>query len=121
MRQTVHHMADAAMNGFTRFKLALTEDTPVIKPFEQVGWAATADSISMLIEPSLLIIDGILKRWTNLLRAMQPTDYLRHFMHPELGKTIKLNYFLGASAWHMHHHYMQIVRLTEHRQWSIET
>lgn len=116
-RQLVHHIADAAMNCFSRFKLALTENNPTIKPFQEEGWAQTADGIAASPELSLSIIDGLYARWSLLLRSMDRADFDKQFYHPEQGKQVKLSYFLGFVAWHGKHHTAQIVSLRERKNW----
>ncbi|MDQ0059573.1 YfiT family bacillithiol transferase [Paenibacillus harenae] len=107
-RQVAHHLADAAMNCFSRFKLALTETNPTIKPFDEELWAETADSLNASPDISLAIVEGIYARWVLLLRSMERADYDKQFYHPEQGKQIGLAYFLGFAAWHGKHHVAHI-------------
>ncbi|MBD2871455.1 YfiT family bacillithiol transferase [Paenibacillus arenilitoris] len=117
VRQVVHHIADAAMNCYSRFKLALTESNPTIKPFNEERWAETADSLHASTELSVAIIEGIYARWTLLLRSMQASDFDKMFYHPEKGSQIGLAYFLGFVAWHGKHHVAQIASLRERKDW----
>lgn len=113
VRQVVHHLADAAMNCFSRFKLALTESNPTIKPFNEESWAETPDSLIVPPEVSLAIVEGIYTRWTVLLRSMERSDFEKQFYHPEKGSQIKLSWFLGFVAWHGRHHVAHITSLRD--------
>ncbi|RIX49932.1 putative metal-dependent hydrolase [Paenibacillus nanensis] len=117
VRQVVHHLADAAMNCYTRFKLALTESNPTVKPFDEEGWAGTADSLDAPPGLSLMIVDGVYARWELLLRSMQRADFEKQFYHPGMGKQLKLSYFLGFVAWHGRHHVAHITSLRERMNW----
>lgn len=117
VRQVAHHLADASMNCFSRFKLALTENNPTIKPFNEERWAETADSLQASPEISFAIVEGIYTRWVLLLRSMQPADFEKMFYHPEKGSQIGLAYFLGFVAWHGRHHVAQITSLRERKDW----
>ncbi|MGO4183381.1 YfiT family bacillithiol transferase [Paenibacillus sp. MCAF9] len=117
LRQVVHHLADASMNSFTRFKLALTEFNPTIKPFNGERWAETADSLQASTDISLAIVEGIYARWVLLLRSMNASDFEKMFYHPEKGSQIGLAYFLGFVAWHGKHHVAQITSLRERKDW----
>ena len=112
VRQLVHHLADSHMNAYVRFKLALTEDEPTIKTYEQERWAETIDSRTAPPEISLSLLDGLHHRWAMLLRAMKPEDFARRFKHPELGE-LTLEKLLGVYAWHGRHHTAHITGLRE--------
>jgi hypothetical protein len=101
--QVIHHLADSHMNAFIRFKLALTEDRPTIRPYDQDGWAQTADNAAP-VEASLQILHGIHARWATILDAMTPSDFDRAFHHPEQGRDFTLRTTLGMYAWHGRHH-----------------
>jgi hypothetical protein len=107
IRQTVHHVADSHMNALMRFKWALTEDNPTIKPYEEADWAMLADS-RLPIEPSLRILEGIHMRWVALLQSMDNAQWDRTFIHPESGAVIPLRRTLGLYAWHGNHHLAHI-------------
>jgi uncharacterized damage-inducible protein DinB len=109
-RQVVHHLADSHMNSYVRFKLALTEESPVIKPYDEVLWANLPDGSSMPIEPSLSLIEGLHSRWVRLLESMSETDFLRAFHHPESG-TIRLEQNLAHYAWHGKHHVAHVMSI----------
>ncbi|NIK75723.1 putative damage-inducible protein DinB [Paenibacillus castaneae] len=117
VRQVVHHLADASINSFGRFKLALTEANPTIKPFNADRWAETADSLQASPSTSAAIIEGIYARWVLLLRSMESADFERMFYHPEKGSQIGLAYFLGYVSWHGRHHVAHITSLRERKDW----
>lgn len=108
-RQVVHHIADSHMNAFIRFRLALTEDRPTIKPYNEAEWARLAD---MTLDPavSVQILDGLHQRWHAMLQAMRETDFAREAIHPDHGART-IDWFLQLYAWHGRHHIGHI-RLT---------
>lgn len=108
-RQVVHHIADGHMSAYTRFRLALTEETPTIKPFEETAWAELLDAKAGLIEPSLAIVDGLHRRWVMLLRSMSDGDFKRSYRHPHRGELVRLEETLGYFAWHSRHHVAHIL------------
>jgi hypothetical protein len=101
-RQVVHHLADSHMNAFVRFRLALTEDTPTIKPYDETAWAKLAD---MKLDPavSIQILDGLHQRWHTMLLAMSDADFSREAVHPDHGPR-PIDWFLQLYAWHGRHH-----------------
>ena len=101
-RQVVHHLADSHMNAFVRFRLALTEDRPTIKPYNEAEWAKLADAA---LDPqiSVQILDGLHQRWHTMLRAMREADFTREAIHPDHGPRA-LDWFLQLYAWHGRHH-----------------
>jgi hypothetical protein len=101
-RQVVHHVADSHMNAFIRFRLALTEDRPTIKPYNEAEWARLADA-ALNPRVSLQILDGLHQRWHAMLRAMKDADFSREAIHPEHGPRA-LDWFLQLYAWHGRHH-----------------
>ncbi len=109
VRQVIHHMADSHMNAFIRFKLALTEDSPTIKTYDQDGWANTADSAAS-IKPSLQLVAALHERWVSLLQSMKDEDFHKALVHPEIGQ-IDLDKTLQIYAWHGGHHAAQITAL----------
>lgn len=117
VRQVVHHIADAAMNSFARFKLALTENNPTIKPFDESKWAETADSLNTSPTLSIVIIEGLYERFAVLLRSLDRSDFEKQFYHPEVGSQFALAYFLGFVAWHGNHHVAHIASLKERMGW----
>ena len=114
-RQVVHHVADSHMNGFIRYKLALTEDNPTIKPYAEDLWAKLADN-SLPTDLSLPIVDSVHHRWITLLNAMKESDWARTFTHPEMGVR-RLDQTLALYAWHGRHHVAHITKLREKKGW----
>lgn len=115
-RQIAHHVADSHLNAFVRFKLALTEDMPTIRPYDQEGWAAQADVLGVPVEASVEIVQGLHQRWVRLLGALTPSGFSRRLVHPEIGE-IDLDFLLSLYAWHGHHHVTQIVALRQRQGW----
>ncbi|MEK3780129.1 YfiT family bacillithiol transferase [Paenibacillus sp. FSL R5-0810] len=113
IRQVVHHLADSHMNSYIRFKLALTEDNPTIKPYDEQKWAMMQDAPLVNVQVSLSLIEGLHARWTAVLNAMTPSDFDRTFYHPESHKTMSLYYATGMYAWHGKHHTAHITSLRE--------
>ncbi|HEX8561903.1 MAG TPA: putative metal-dependent hydrolase [Flavobacterium sp.] len=111
-RQVINHVADSHMNSFTRVKLALTEENPVIKPYGEAKWATLADSADIDITAAMLIIEGIHARWTFLLQSLNEADFQRTFFHPEHQKQITIEETLLFYAWHCEHHlaHLMIIR-----------
>lgn len=118
VRQVVHHCADSHMNSLVRFKLALTENVPTIKPYFEERWAELADGKSFAIGPSLLLLEGLHARWTELLRSLSESDLKREFLHPEHGRTLRLDETIGLYAWHCNHHLAHITTLKNARGWK---
>jgi len=116
VRQVVHHVADSHLHSYTRFRLALTEDQPTIKPYDEARWAELADAKSSLIETSLALLDNLHKRWVLLLRSLAPSDWERTFRHPELG-LMRLDQNLALYGWHGRHHVAHITTLRERQGW----
>lgn len=113
IRQLIHHCADSHMNSFIRFKLALTEVRPTIKPYEENLWANLPDG-NMDIVSSLKIIDGVHKRWTVLLNHLSEVDMNRTFIHPANDEMISIKQNIGLYSWHCRHHLAHI-RLAKNR------
>lgn len=116
VRQVVHHVPDSHMNAFIRFKLALTENTPTIKPYDEAAWATLEDARSTAIETSLSLLDALHDRWTRVLRAMTTTDFRRSLVHPENGE-LTLDDLLAMYEWHGRHHTAHITSLRERNGW----
>lgn len=109
IKQVVHHCADSHMNSFIRFKLALTEDDPVIKPYKEDQWAELSDSLDTNLTHSLLVLKGLHAKWGYLLRKLTPNDLLLQYTHPEHGQSFTLQETIGSYAWHCKHHLSHIV------------
>ena len=118
LRQVVHHCADSHMNSLTRLKLVLTEEQPIIKPYFEERWAELLDTKSMPIEPSLKMIEGIHERWTVLLNNLTDEQYGRIFIHPEHGKTFRVDENIGVYAWHCNHHLAHITETKKRYNWE---
>jgi len=117
IQQVAHHLPDSHMNAYMRFKLALTEDNPTIKPYNETRWAELSDSRTTPVETSLTMMDALHERWMNLLRSMKPEDFSRKLTHPEHG-TVSLDYMLGLYAWHGRHHVAHITNLRQRNAWK---
>jgi uncharacterized damage-inducible protein DinB len=116
VRQVVHHLADSHMSAYIRYKLALTEDNPAIKPFKEAAWAELADSRVTPIDVSLALVDNLHARWVVLLRSLKPADWERNLTHSEAGP-MSLDKLLGLYAWHGAHHVAHITELRKRSQW----
>ena len=117
VRQVVHHVPDSHLNAYTRFKLALTEDTPTIKPYDEARWAELPDSRETPIGTSLQLLENLHDRWVRLLRAMKDADFRRTLKHPEHQGTMTLDSMLGLYAWHGRHHVAHITSLRDRMHW----
>jgi hypothetical protein len=111
------HIADGHLNSYTRFRLALTEQTPTIKPFEEAAWAELPDAKSGPIEPSLALTDALHRRWVMLLRSISDDDFKRTYRHPESSELTPIEHTLGYFAWHSRHHVAQIMSLRKRERW----
>jgi len=116
VRQVVHHVPDSHLNAYVRFKLALTEDEPTIKPYEQELWANLEDTRNTPVEVSLALLDSLHQRWVVLLESLRPEDFARTFRHPEQG-IVSLDKQLALYAWHGRHHVAHITSLRERMGW----
>lgn len=116
VRQVIHHLPDSHINSYVRFKLALTEDEPTIKPYAEDRWAELADTKATPVEVSLTLLDSLHDRWVRLLRSLTPEDWKRTFRHPELG-AMTLEKTLALYAWHGKHHVAHITTLRDRSGW----
>ena len=116
VRQLVHHIPDSHINAYVRFKLALTEDNPKIKTYEEHLWAELPDTFKTPIEVSLNLLEGVHTRWAILLRSLTEEQFEKTFQHPEW-KNITLNETLGLYAWHSRHHLAHITELKKKMSW----
>ena len=116
VRQVAHHVPDSHMNAYVRFRLALTEDRPTIKPYEQARWAELVDAKSAPIAMSLSLLDSLHDRWVRLLRSLTPADYARKFVHPDHGERT-LDWMLFLYAWHGKHHTAHVTELRKRKGW----
>jgi len=116
VRQVAHHVPDSHLNAYTRFKLALTEDEPTIKPYAEDRWAKLGDVAATPVEVSLALLESLHDRWVRLLRSLKPEEWKRSFRHPELG-AVSLEKNLALYAWHGKHHVAHVTRLRERMKW----
>lgn len=115
VRQVVHHIADSHLNAYVRMKLALTEEKPTIKPYEEGKWAELTD-YSLPAEISLHLLESLHQRWAYLLRNLNKDDFARTFIHPELGE-VSIEKNIGLYAWHGKHHLAHITSLCRRMGW----
>ena len=118
VRQVVHHLPDSHLNAYTRIKLALTEEEPTIKPYEEARWAELPDARTGPVEPSLALLDFLHQRWLLLLRSMGPADFARRYRHPEHGRMFEVDEVLALYAWHGKHHVAHITSLRRRMAWG---
>ncbi|ELR73756.1 hypothetical protein C900_01366 [Fulvivirga imtechensis AK7] len=117
IRQVIHHIPDSHVNGYIRFKWALTEDTPIIKPYEEQLWAELFDSTSAPIAISLSILEALHAKWVYLLKGLPIEDLERTFIHPATNTEAPLKAIIELYAWHGQHHYMHIKNLLVSKNW----
>lgn len=117
VRQVVHHLADSHMNAYIRTRLALTEATPRISPYEEQEWAKLADS-ALPIAPSLALLTNLHLRWVCCLQALTPDQLARTYLHPGNGQTYTVADVLALYAWHGEHHHQHIARLAQRNGWE---
>ncbi len=116
LRQVVHHVADSHLNAYARVKLALTEDAPTIKPYDEAAWAELPDS-ALPVEVSLTLLDSLHTRWVTLLEQLNEEQWERTFVHPESKQVYTLAQAAAEYEWHGQHHAAHILRLREARGW----
>src|SRR5215469_11321430 len=117
VRQVAHHVPDSHANAFIRFKLALTEYEPTIKPYKEDMWAKLPDVPGTPVEVSLQLLGALHTRWVALLRGMDSSDFARTLRHPELG-VMDLNHVLAMYAWHSAHHTAHVTSLRKRMGWN---
>jgi hypothetical protein len=118
VRQVVHHLPDSHMNAYMRFKLALTEDEPTIRTYEEARWAELPDAKSGPITPSLDLLAVLHLRWVACLRAVPPAAFARRFRHPDLG-VMSIDQLLALYAWHGRHHLAHITGVASREGWTL--
>lgn len=116
VRQVVHHISDSHMNAYIRIKWMLTEETPLIKAYNEKGWAETPETKA---DPSLSLhlLKALHTKWVVLARKLSPQDLQKHFIHPDTQKHIRMDNLLGTYAWHGEHHLAHITNLKERKGW----
>ena len=117
VRQVVHHVVDSHLNSYVRFRLALTEDAPAIKPYYEERWAELPDARHAPVEVSLNLLDALHQRWVILLESFTAADFARTFTHPELGQ-VSLDKNLALYSWHGKHHTAHVTGLRERMGWG---
>jgi len=115
VRQVVHHLPDSHINSYMRLKLALTEDTPTIRTYEEARWAELPDSVAP-VELSLALLERLHDRWVHLWRSLSAEDWDRELHHPDLGK-IRVDELAALYAWHGRHHIAHIAELRQREKW----
>lgn len=115
--QLVHHVAESHMQAYSRCKFALTEEKPIIKPYDEAKWAETPDVAATPPEISLSLLDSLQARWVNLLRGLSGGEMQRAYFHPEHGRLITIERMLAMYAWHGRHHVAHVTRLRERSGW----
>jgi uncharacterized damage-inducible protein DinB len=116
VRQVVHHVVDSHTNAYIRFKLAITEDNPTVRPYQEKLWAELPDAKTMPVEASLSILDGIHARWAVLLESLAPEQFRRPLHHPEMGD-ITIDTLVELYGWHGAHHVAHITGLRARKGW----
>lgn len=118
VKQVVHHIPDSHLNAYVRIKLALTEDEPIIKTYEEKEWAKLHDYSRTPIEVSLDLLEVLHKRWVILLNSLKDNDFCKKLNHPELG-LISIDFTVANYAWHGNHHVAHITSLRERMGWKL--
>lgn len=116
VRQVAHHVPDSHLNSYTRFRLALTENVPLIKPYDEAAWAELSDAKTAPVAPSLALLEALHARFVLMLKSLSDGDFAKTFRHPELGE-IRLDWTLGLYAWHSQHHVAHIKNLRARQGW----
>ncbi len=117
VRQVAHHIPDSHVNAYVRFKLALTEEEPELKAYEESEWAKLPDTAETPVEVSVALLDALHRRWVALLGALGEKDFLRTARHPSWG-IVTLDFLLAQYAWHGRHHVAHITSLREREGWT---
>jgi uncharacterized damage-inducible protein DinB len=118
VRQVVHHVPDSHLNAYTRVRLALTEDTPTIKPYEEARWAELSDARTLPVDVSLRLLEALHTRWVPLLQRLGASDVARPFRHPEHGRLMTIDELIALYAWHGDHHTAHVTSLRERMGWG---
>ena len=118
VRQVVHHVPDSHLNAYVRIRLALTEDTPTIKPYEEARWAELPDARTLPVEASLVLLEALHARWVNLLGGLGAAAGARQLRHPEHGRLMTIDELIAMYAWHGEHHVAHVTSLRTRNGWS---
>lgn len=116
LHQLVHHICDSHLNAYCRMKLTLTEETPVIKPYNENAWVATAD-LDLPVNNALTLLHALHQRMAELLRKATPADFSRKYIHPDESTPSDLWHLAGLYAWHGNHHLAHIHQLRDRMNW----
>jgi hypothetical protein len=116
VRQVVHHVADSHLNAYVRLKLAVTEDEPTIRPYDEAAWARLGDYETTHIATSLMLLEALHERWIHVFRCLEEADYARKFRHPDHG-LVTIDWLVAMYAWHSRHHVAHITSLRERQSW----
>jgi hypothetical protein len=117
VRQVVHHVADSHLNAVIRIRLALTEERPTIRPYDEKRWAELADAATLPVAPSLRILEGLHQRWVALLESLDEADWDRELLHPEFDAPLPIWSVVALYDWHCRHHVAHITRLRAREGW----
>lgn len=117
VRQVVHHVPDSHLNAYCRHKLALTEEQPTIRPYDESLWAKLDDSRTTPIDVSLTLLESLHARWMELFRSMKPDDFRRTLRHPEHEGILTLDWMVAMYSWHSRHHVGHITSLRQRMGW----
>jgi hypothetical protein len=117
VRQLAHHVADSHSNAVMRFRLALTEELPTIRVYDQERWADLPDALTEPVASSLRLLTGLHSRWVALLEALGPDDWERELNHPEFPGPLRLWWMLAMYDWHARHHLAHVTRLRARQGW----
>ena len=117
VQQLVHHIADSHINAYVRFKLALTESNPTIKPYDQDAWALLPDS-KLPVNLSITLLFALHARWYQMMEGMKESEWQRTMYHPERKIELSIWDLLKSYAWHSRHHVAQILQLRERNGWN---
>jgi uncharacterized damage-inducible protein DinB len=117
VRQVIHHLPDSHMNAYIRWRFALTETEPTIKPYDEAAWANLEDAAHAPVDVSLALLNSLHDRWVRLLRSLKPEDFARTFRHPDFGVK-SLEWMLFLYAWHGRHHTAHITELRKQKGWN---
>ena len=111
-------MPDSHLNAYMRFKLAITEDTPIIKPYDEKMWSELPDSLMMPIAPTLSLLEGLHFRLAYIMKNLSKNDLEKSFIHPENNSEYRIKQIIGMYAWHGNHHLAHIINLKKYKSWK---
>jgi hypothetical protein len=117
IQQVIHHVADSHMNAYVRLKLALTEDNPTVKPYEEAAWAELPDTNLVPVNVSVTLLHALHRRMVSLLQNIQPADWERTFYHPDHKRSFPVWEVVALYAWHSRHHTEHIKQLRQRMNW----